>query len=100
MIFLFIFIFYWAFSYIYSDYNIENWVWTRTLAALCCILKGLASSSENMWTSSCDYPQQTRFSADTEILSAIVIEAVTPLTIPQFWPPDSLKYRSKLICRS
>ena len=26
-----------GFSYIYSDYNIENWVWTRTLAALCCM---------------------------------------------------------------
>ena len=23
------------------NYNIENWVWTRTLAALCCMLKGL-----------------------------------------------------------
>ena len=40
---------------------------------------------------------QTPFTTDIEILSAIVKEAVTPLTIPQFWPPDSLKYRSKLI---
>ena len=36
-------------------------------------------------------------SADIEIRLAILLEAVTPLTIPQFWPPDSLDYRSELI---
>ena len=26
-----------------------------------------------------------------------LVEAVTPQTIPQFWPPDSLDYRRELI---
>ena len=30
------------------NYNIENWVWTRTLAAPCCLLSGLASSLEDI----------------------------------------------------
>ena len=47
-------------------------------------------------TSSYGYPQQTRFE-DIAILSAIVIEATTPLTIPQFWTHDSLDYRSELL---
>ena len=28
-------------------YNIENWVWTRALAAPCCMLSGPSSSLEN-----------------------------------------------------
>ena len=50
-----------------------------------------------MWTSSYGYPQQKRRSADIEIRLAILVEAVTPLTIPQFWPPNSLDYRSELL---
>ena len=36
-------------------------------------------------------------SADIEILLPDLSEAVTPQTIPHFWPPDSLDYRSGLI---
>ena len=28
------------------NYNIENWVWTQTLTAPCCMLSDLASLSE------------------------------------------------------
>ena len=37
------------------------------------------------------------YSADIEILWPDLSEAVTPQTIPQFWPPDSLDYRSELL---
>ena len=30
------------------NFNIENWVWTRTLAAPCCLLSDLASSLEDI----------------------------------------------------
>ena len=36
--FLFSKYFYWAFQHMFS-YNIENWVWTRTLASSCCMLQ-------------------------------------------------------------
>ena len=41
-------IFYWTFSTQLLNYNIENWVWTRTLDAPCCMLSGLSSSMENI----------------------------------------------------
>ena len=45
--YFFLNIFIGLFPYIFN-YNIENWVWTRTLAAPCCLLSGLASSLEDM----------------------------------------------------
>ena len=48
-------------------------------------------------TSSGGHPEQKRHSEDIENPLAIVVEAFTPLTMPQFWPPDSLDYRSEQI---
>ena len=90
-------IFYWFFHIVH--YNIENWVWnlvrTRTLVALGCMLSCFSSLESIGFLG--DYPQLKCHSADIEILLPDLSEAVTPQTIPQFWPPDSLDYSRELI---
>ena len=56
---------YWAFQHIFS-YNIENWVWTRTLASPCCMLQVLLLHRRSL-IFSYDCPQQRCHIADIEI---------------------------------
>ena len=87
--------FYWAFSY--KLITILRTGSGLELSPLCAACWKAWLLHRRIVTSSYGYPQQTHCSADIEILSAFVIEAETPRTIPQFWSPDSWDYRSELI---
>ena len=91
----FSYIFLLGFSIHFFNYNIKNWGWTPTVAAPCCMLSGLASSSETTdllgWPPTAEMPRCGHSNHLTT-----VVEVFIPLTIPHFWPPDSLDYRSAL----
>ena len=93
---LFSFFFFFKYFLLGLDNGYVGQAWTRTLATLCCMLFDLISSLEILvflgWPSTAGTPKCGHGNPyDCQV------EAFTPQTIPQSWPPDSLDYRRELI---
>ena len=85
-------------------FNIVNWVWIcwsgQDSNSGCHVLHvvGPIFIIREQLPSSGGHPLQQCLRADADILQPVsVIQVVTPQTIPQLWPPDSLNYRRELI---